>query len=310
MGLQKSQTQPSNKTTILLVYQLHFPVLENHLMWVCPSRALPSVPELYALRVLPVCAAWLWLMWLDNHRGCACRQSWLLILLAVRLFLMWRLPVTVGRASWGFQGVLGWVPAAHLWLCVVLLIAGCLRPVSGLVPAGWWAASPRQEEARGKTPIWYLSAPVFLWGSKIPKMASPLSMSPGQMLAASWRLSKISRWVWSRLYSNYCLCTGSWGVRFCPSRVESLFPTAFWLLNQPLAFKARSSGDLSSQCRIFGWGTSTPHSLGKTSAGVIILLYGSHPPGVWVLTVPWIHPSYVPLSGSLFISLVVGDLFC
>ena len=42
----------------------------------------------------------------------------------------------------------------------------------------------------------------------------------------------------------------------CPLRLESLFPTVLWLshMQAPLAFKARCSGVLSSQCKAPGLG--------------------------------------------------------
>ena len=49
----------------------------------------------------------------------------------------------------------------------------------------------------------------------LPKWLPPMFVSPGGIPVASCfsrRLSKISRWVWPRLLSNYCLCAG---IRGC-----------------------------------------------------------------------------------------------
>ena len=80
------------------------------------------------------------------------------------------------------------------------------------------------------------------------------------------------------------LCWYSEHVRFCanPLRVESLFLTALQssCTQAPLSFKAWCSGACLPNARPPGWGTrcgaQTLHSLGRTSAVVIILLFVGH----------------------------------
>lgn len=121
-------------------------------------------------------------------------------------------------------------------------------------------------------------------------------MSPGGVpvtscLSQSFSKIRVSlRSVWPRFLSNYCLRAGTqqraWGVRFCvcPLKTQSLFPTALWLscTQALLAFKARCSESSSSWCKTPGWasycGTWSPHSLGRTSAVVITLLFWGHLP--------------------------------
>ena len=56
-------------------------------------------------------------------------------------------------------------------------------------------------------------------------------------------------------------------------------------------------------------GTETPHSLGNTSATVIILLFmGDLPSGMYLATL--ISVSLTCLIVSFFIFSVVGNLFC
>lgn len=65
--------------------------------------------------------------------------------------------------------------------------------------------------------------------------------------------SKISRWVWPRLLSNYCFFPGPQFVRFSvlALRVESHFPqTSGTPAISPLVFKVKCSGSSSSWCKI------------------------------------------------------------
>ena len=106
-------------------------------------------------------------------------------------------------------------------------------------------------------------------------------------------------------------------VRFCrhPLRAESLFPTALQLSHRqiPLAFKARRPGGLV----FLVWDPQAgepdvglgPHSLGRTSAIVIILLFVGHLE-VCILTTVHLCSSYLSRCCSFFISLVVENTLC
>ena len=124
----------------------------------------------------------------------------------------------------------------------------------------------------------------------------------------------------AELFSNYCICTGTQSnVKFCTHylRAESLFPTAFKLshMQAPLAFKARSFGGLSSQCKtpkvrepnmglrlLTPWGE--PLQLPLSSHLWVAYL------GVWVLIILCLFPSYHSHCDSFFICLVVENIFC
>ena len=114
-----------------------------------------------------------------------------------------------------------------------------------------------------------------------------LSMSPVGVPVPSCLsegLSKISKWVWPSLLLNYCFCSGSqrvWNFA-CTLQAQSLFPKALPLSHMQtwLAFKARclgthfpSKGPLGLGDLCGAW---TPHSLWRTSAIVIILLFVGH----------------------------------
>ena len=83
--------------------------------------------------------------------------------------------------------------------------------------------------------------------------------------------SKISRWGWPRLLSNYCFFPGPQFVRFSvlALRVESHFPQPSGTpAISPLVFKVKCSGGSSSSVGPLGYRTrseaQTPCSLGRT----------------------------------------------
>ena len=93
-----------------------------------------------------------------------------------------------------------------------------------------------------------------------------------------------------------------------PLRADYLFLPAFQV------FKARCSKDSSFWCRT--------HRLGKPVRGSdpvflvedlynrdYLLVCGCAYPGVWVLTIPCLCPSYPTCCGSFFVSLVVEKSF-
>ena len=108
-------------------------------------------------------------------------------------------------------------------------------------------------------------------------------------------------------------------VGFCVSsiRLESLFPTVLWLshIQAPLAFKARYSGAPPSQCKTPGprnmmWGSDPlllEENLSNCDSPPVC---GSPNLGVWVLTIPYLCPSYPFHCDSFFISLAAENLFC
>ena len=116
-------------------------------------------------------------------------------------------------------------------------------------------------------------------------------MSQGSSVAFcfSGRLSRISKCVWlrgHRIHSNLLpLCWDSEHTRFLnvPFKngiSDSCKPSALPYTQALLAFKAKYSGGLSSQCRIpnvKAWCMGqTPHSLERTSAIVIVLPFMGH----------------------------------
>lgn len=118
----------------------------------------------------------------------------------------------------------GWLPGS----------ASCI----GYWPNGW----EDSKMALGKTNVLIVDwAPKNGCHQSMPQWGVPI------VFCLSWKLSKISKWVWPRPLSNYCLCAGlSVYVRFCicPLRTETLFLIALWFSHTqvPLAFKARHSG--------------------------------------------------------------------
>ena len=155
-------------------------------------------------------------------------------------------------------------------------------------------------------------------GRKLPQMATASVCVPvASCLSGS--LSKISKWVWPRVFSKYCLlCWNLKCVRFCvsPLRTETLCPTVLQLFctQAVLVFKTRYSGGLSSQC----W---TPR-LGILMWGLDHLLLGenlchcdyplicgspSQGCGSWIYCVAASPPNSY---GSFFIYLVLETLLC
>lgn len=153
---------------------------------------------------------------------------------------------------------------------------------------------------------WLQLASVFLWGVPV---ASSLVM----------RLSKTSKWVWSWLLVNYCLFWDLERVRFCmPFKIRFYFllpsgshirkphwPSRPDLLEACLTI----TGPLCWGPLCWGARAQVSCSLGRTTVIVIILLFVGHLPGVWVLTIPHLCPSYSS-CGSFFISLDMVNLFC
>ena len=100
-----------------------------------------------------------------------------------------------------------------------------------LMPVSW------QEEWK-----WCLPVAVSSWWDELPKMPSVSFWLLGWVPDAfflSGKLCKISRWVLSRLLSNFCIFSGSRSMWYfvcvcvclcvCLLSVESLFPTFFWI---------------------------------------------------------------------------------
>ena len=114
------------------------------------------------------------------------------------------------------------------------------------------------------------------------------SMSPGAVpvdFCLSGRLSKISRYVWLRVLSNYCLCARDWIMPdfectlwvqsryFLQPSVSPIGVPCFLLKLNVLGTLIH--GKLTLAC-ITWYGAWTPHCFRRTS--VIILLFVSHPP--------------------------------
>ena len=143
-----------------------------------------------------------------------------------------------------------------------------------------------------------------------------MSLFPGWAPVASClsrRLLKISRKVWSRLFSNCCsaLCSRACEILCSP------FKSAVSIFHSPLALpkvslagiKAKCSGGSSSHCRMPRLGSpvrsSNPCSLGRNSAIVITLLFVDRPcrgVGLYYVASLCLLPSHY---GSFFMLLVV-----
>ena len=151
--------------------------------------------------------------------------------------------------------------------------------------------------------------------ARFPKCLLSVCLSPGSIPVASYlsgRLSKISKWVWPRLLSNYysvlipehveILC-----VLF-KSRVYFLRPSSSPVHKAPTpVFKARHSGGLFSQCRnpslgSLMWG-SNPLLLGENLCNCDYPLICVLPIlEVWVLIILHLHPSCPSCCDFYFIS--------
>lgn len=114
-------------------------------------------------------------------------------------------------------------------------------------------------------------------------------------------------WVWPRLLSNYCLCTGSqsiWNI-VCTFEVQRPHFLCFWLsyteapywFSKPEFLVVCLSG-IGILGRGAGCGYQMPHSLERTSAIVIILLT-SHP----LASVGLDYTAFPPLLLVLFLFL-------
>lgn len=130
---------------------------------------------------------------------------------------------------------------------------------------------------------------------------------PSAFLGGSPGSASVSDWRDIGFILIYCLCAGTQhtNVPFKNGIFDSCKPSALPCTQALLAFKAKYSGGLSSRCRIpnlEAWcKPQTPHSLGRTSAIVIVLPFMVHLWGI-VLTVLHLHLSYPSLvDPSLYI---------
>ena len=128
-----------------------------------------------------------------------------------------------------------------------------------------------------------------------PKCLLPSFISPGWALIVSrlsaW-FSKISKWVWLWLLSNYYLFSGSWNVwDFCVHYFWewSLYfsPSGFHNIS-PAGLQSKYSGVSNSQWGPSSWGAQheaqTDCSLRRTCAIVIILPFIDCLLGMWVFS--------------------------
>ena len=152
-------------------------------------------------------------------------------------------------------------------------------------------ASPQHEWARVRIPKWCFLVLVSIGQNEIPKVsATSISIPRGVPTASwfSWKLSKISKWVWPRCLSNYCLCAGTQCVRFCvcPLRVKCHFlqPSASpdrkpWWFSKPdvLGLIFRLQDPQGGECDV-GFG---PLALQE---GTLWLWQPSH---LWVTNMVW-----------------------
>ena len=91
-------------------------------------------------------------------------------------------------------------------------------PVPVLVPTDWWVGmelGPEANKLEGGFHDGTFQYQCYYGRMSSQKWLLPASLSPGGVPVASClsrRLSKISRWVWLRLLSNYCFCPRSRSV--------------------------------------------------------------------------------------------------
>lgn len=125
-------------------------------------------------------------------------------------------------------------------------------------------------------------------------------------------------WVWPTVLLAYCFCSGSqsmWDFRCTLKSRVSISCSPGSRESKPYQpLKANCFGGLSSWLQD-PWGEEPdvglrpPRSLGRTSAVVILLQCVGHPARVWVLTIPWLFPSYPSHCSSFFVPWVVEDRF-
>ena len=122
--------------------------------------------------------------------------------------------------------------------------------------------------------------------------------------------------------SNCCLCTRNQSMWDFEWSITSGVSVSWSFLSSPTCLQTRHSWDWSSQCRrtLLGMGdggaqcgSQTPHSLGRTSAAVLIVSLVGCLTGIWVLTRLLLLPVllcfllYILSCGKLF--LLVFRLF-
>ena len=100
--------------------------------------------------------------------------------------------------------------------------------------------------------------------------------------------------------SNCCLCTRNQSMWDFEWSITSGVSVSWSFLSSPTCLQTRHSWDWSSQCRrtLLGMGdggaqcgSQTPHSLGRTSAAVLIVSLVGCLTGIWVLTRLLFHGS-------------------
>ena len=117
-----------------------------------------------------------------------------------------------------------------------------------------------------------------------------VSVSLGRVPVAfclSRSFSEISKRIWPRFLSNYCLCTGTWNMWDIVQTVKEqslcfLQPSVSPVCKFCWPSKLELLGTCPAGAEPPGWGAHcgawTPHSLERTSAIVIILLFVSQLP--------------------------------
>ena len=135
--------------------------------------------------------------------------------------------------------------------------------VLGLMPVCWFVDHvPSVNNTEGAFQNGACQCQCYCGRTSSPKWIALASPSSGKNSVASClfrRFSKIIKWVWARLLSNYSLCAGTWSVGDfgCTLWDQSLgFYSPVALPNIiPAGFESRYSGGSSSQCRISRLGT-------------------------------------------------------
>lgn len=128
-------------------------------------------------------------------------------------------------------------------------------------------------------------------------------------------LSQISKWVHTRLLSNYCLCAGTQSVWdfTCALKEQTLISCKPLVLPSPslAGIESQIFGGSSSCCRTNGLESQyeiwTPHLFGKPLQLLSSQLWVAYMV-MWVLTKLHLSRSYLSHCGCFFILLLVEYL--
>ena len=228
----------------------------------------------------------------------------------------WVWVVTVGRASprgvasWGFQGVRGLMPA-HLWLCVILLMAGCLRP--GLRTDSGWLVGSEPQARRGyreDSNLIFVSTSDFV-GEQDPQNGFTTIYVP--RVSVSCLLETLQDQQVGLIQAFFKLLPLHWVLEceILPFKSGVSVSYSFLtLLKQTPGLQGQTFWGLIFSVQDIWLGSFYPSLHGENLCSCDYLSLWKSPTWSLGLDCTMNLPSNTLLCGSLFMSLVVGDLFC